>query len=156
MSELGGTATEVAAASQYLLGHSERELERLQTQARILEPVTRQPLIDAGLRPGMRVHDVGRGPGDVAFLAAELVGDDGQVVGTDRSADPRDRRSPGVYMRTAERLLPGGGFGRAQLWESIRRADRPRCIDVPARSGNDVVEARPAGATGGRGGLPRD
>jgi 2-polyprenyl-3-methyl-5-hydroxy-6-metoxy-1,4-benzoquinol methylase len=87
MSQLGNTATHPAAGSQYVLGHSERELERLQTQARILEPFTRQLLIDAGLRPGMRVHDVGCGPGDVAFLAAELVGEAGQVVGTDRSAD---------------------------------------------------------------------
>jgi 2-polyprenyl-3-methyl-5-hydroxy-6-metoxy-1,4-benzoquinol methylase len=87
MSQLGNTATHPAAGRQYVLGHSERELERLQTQARILEPFTRQLLIDAGLRPGMRVHDVGCGPGDVAFLAAELVGEAGQVVGTDRSAD---------------------------------------------------------------------
>jgi hypothetical protein len=36
MSKLGDAATQVAAGSQYLLGHSERELERLQTPARIL------------------------------------------------------------------------------------------------------------------------
>jgi ubiquinone/menaquinone biosynthesis C-methylase UbiE len=87
MSNQSDTTTEVAAASQYVFGHSTQELERLQTQARILEPFTRQLLIDAGLRPAMRVHDVGSGPGDVAFLAAELVADAGQVVGTDRSAD---------------------------------------------------------------------
>jgi ubiquinone/menaquinone biosynthesis C-methylase UbiE len=37
----------------------------------------------AGLAPGMRVLDVGSGAGDVAFLAAELVGPDGVVVGVD-------------------------------------------------------------------------
>jgi SAM-dependent methyltransferase len=35
----------------------------------------------------MRVLDIGTGAGDVAFLAAELVGDSGLVVGVDRSAD---------------------------------------------------------------------
>jgi SAM-dependent methyltransferase len=34
----------------------------------------------------MRVLDVGSGVGDVAFVAAELVGDRGEVVGTDRVA----------------------------------------------------------------------
>ena len=35
----------------------------------------------------MRVLDVGSGAGDVSFLAAELVGDDGSVTGVDRSAE---------------------------------------------------------------------
>jgi SAM-dependent methyltransferase len=33
----------------------------------------------------MRVLDVGSGVGDVAFIAAEIVGDQGEVVGTDRA-----------------------------------------------------------------------
>ena len=32
----------------------------------------------------MRVLDVGSGAGDVAFLAADMVGDTGEVVGVDR------------------------------------------------------------------------
>jgi SAM-dependent methyltransferase len=78
---------EGAATDRYVLGHAERELDRLQTQARLLAPFTRQLLLDAGVGPGMRVLDVGSGAGDVALLAAELVGDAGAVVGTDRSAD---------------------------------------------------------------------
>ena len=70
----------------YVLGHSDRELSRLSMQARLLEPVTRQFLLDAGIRPGMRVLDVGSGAGDVAFLAAELVGRSGEVIGTDTAA----------------------------------------------------------------------
>ena len=35
---------------------------------------------------GMRVLDVGSGAGDVAFLAAQIVGPEGEVVGTDRSS----------------------------------------------------------------------
>src|SRR6185295_7109489 len=70
----------------YVLGHSERELERLIRQARLIDPITRRFLQAAGIDAGMRVLDVGTGAGDVAFIAAELVGDRGEVVGTDRSA----------------------------------------------------------------------
>src|SRR5712691_4803629 len=70
----------------YSLGHSDRELTRLRVQARLVNPITRRFLVEAGIAPGMRVLDVGSGVGDVAFLAAQLVGDTGEVVGTDRSA----------------------------------------------------------------------
>lgn len=69
----------------YVLGHSEQELERLAVQARLVEPVTRRLAREAGIVPGMRVLDVGSGAGDVTFLAADLVGADGEVVGVDRS-----------------------------------------------------------------------
>jgi SAM-dependent methyltransferase len=69
----------------YVLGHSERELERLIRQAQFIDPITRRFLCSAGIAPGMRVLDVGSGVGDVAFLAADLVGAGGEVVGTDRS-----------------------------------------------------------------------
>ncbi len=39
---------------------------------------------EAGIVPGMRALDVGSGAGDVAFLAADIVGDTGEVVGVDR------------------------------------------------------------------------
>jgi SAM-dependent methyltransferase len=70
----------------YVLGHSDRELDRLNKQARLIDPITRRFLSSAGIVPGMRVLDIGSGAGDVAFLAAELVGAEGEVVGTDRSA----------------------------------------------------------------------
>jgi tRNA A58 N-methylase Trm61 len=76
-------------ANDYVLGHSARELERLRRQAQLVNPITRQYLIEAGIAPGMRVLDIGSGAGDVAFLAAELVGLSGQVVGVDRSPDAR-------------------------------------------------------------------
>lgn len=74
-----------AASTQYVLGHSDRELERLSTQARLIGPITREFFIDAGIVPGMRILDVGSGSGDVAFLAADLVGDKGAVVGVDKA-----------------------------------------------------------------------
>ena len=64
-----------------------RELERLRRQAQLVNPITRQFLIEAGIAPGMRVLDIGSGAGDVAILIADLVGQSGQVVGVDRSPD---------------------------------------------------------------------
>jgi SAM-dependent methyltransferase len=40
--------------------------------------------LDAGIRAGMRVLDVGCGSGDVTFLLADLLGAEGSVVGIDR------------------------------------------------------------------------
>jgi SAM-dependent methyltransferase len=71
----------------YVLGHSDFELQRLARQAQLLEPTTRDFFQAAGMTPGMRVLDVGSGTGDVAFLAAELVGPNGQVVGTDTAPE---------------------------------------------------------------------
>jgi ubiquinone/menaquinone biosynthesis C-methylase UbiE len=70
----------------YALGHSEEELERLRVQSRFVEPVTRQFFQEAGITAGMRVLDVGSGAGDVAFLTADLVGETGEVIGTDKAA----------------------------------------------------------------------
>jgi SAM-dependent methyltransferase len=72
---------------QYVLGHSGYEVDRLASQAALIEPITRRFLLEAGIAPGMRVLDVGTGRGDVAFLASEIVGETGAVVGIDRAAE---------------------------------------------------------------------
>ena len=72
---------------EYILGHSGREIRRLMRQAAILRPITERLLRSAGVRPGMRVLDLGCGSGDVTMLAAELVGASGSVVGIDRSPE---------------------------------------------------------------------
>jgi ubiquinone/menaquinone biosynthesis C-methylase UbiE len=73
----------MATEDAYVLGHSEAELKRLLTQARLIDPITRRFLVSAGIREGMRVLDVGSGVGDVAILLAGLVGQSGEIVGTD-------------------------------------------------------------------------
>jgi len=60
------------------------ELTRLEVQGRVLGPATRMIFAAAGIQPGMRVLDLGCGVGDTAFVAADLVGPDGHVVGIDR------------------------------------------------------------------------
>src|SRR5262249_26275317 len=69
----------------YPLGHSDRELERLATQARDLAAHTAILFRRAGIAAGHRVLDLGCGAGDVSFIAAEIVGPGGHVVGIDRS-----------------------------------------------------------------------
>ncbi|HEV2418068.1 MAG TPA: class I SAM-dependent methyltransferase [Terriglobia bacterium] len=78
---------------EYALGHSQDELNRLTTQARLMEPFTRAIFTQAGIAAGMKVLDVGSGPGDVSFLARELVGSEGHVTGIDRSAEALDMAS---------------------------------------------------------------
>ena len=73
--------------TEYILGHSEREIRRLMLQADMLRPITERLLRSAGIRHGMRVLDLGCGTGDVSLLAAELVGASGTVVGIDRSPE---------------------------------------------------------------------
>lgn len=71
----------------YTLGHSSREIQRLKRQAEMLRPITERLLVSAGIEQGMRVLDIGCGPGDVSMLIADLVGPTGYVVGIDPSAE---------------------------------------------------------------------
>jgi SAM-dependent methyltransferase len=83
---MNNASTDPASTAAYLLGHSNQEMERLQAQARLVDPITKRYFQEAGIAPGMRVLDAGSGAGDVAFLAADIVGEAGQVVGVDRVA----------------------------------------------------------------------
>lgn len=67
----------------YVMGRSDAETLRLQKQAALYDPTTRQMFEQAGIGPGMKVLDIGSGAGDVAMLAAAVVGPSGAVVGVD-------------------------------------------------------------------------
>lgn len=71
----------MTAVRDYQLGHQAAELDRLTRQGAALAPATRAILEATGIGAGMRVLDLGSGMGDMAFLAAELVGASGEVVG---------------------------------------------------------------------------
>ncbi|OBG34520.1 methylase [Mycobacterium alsense] len=73
--------------STYALGHADVEVQRLLLQGRLYDHYTEHALRLAGLRPGMRVLDIGSGPGDVSFVAARLVGPTGSVLGVDAAPD---------------------------------------------------------------------
>src|SRR5271168_1301991 len=72
--------------TDYVFGSSEAEHERLMRQAETLAPYTERLFREAGIVRGQRVLDVGSGVGDVALLAASLVGTTGSVLGIDRDA----------------------------------------------------------------------
>jgi ubiquinone/menaquinone biosynthesis C-methylase UbiE len=71
---------------EYVIGRRATDLDQLLLRASFLRPGTEQMFRMAGIRPGMRVLDIGSGIGDVSLLAASLVGQLGLVVGLDRDA----------------------------------------------------------------------
>lgn len=75
----------------YPLESTERERDRLERQARVLRPFTERLLRAAGAVPGASVLDLGTGAGDVALLAASLVGPSGRIVSLDRDAGNLER-----------------------------------------------------------------
>ncbi len=70
----------------YLLGCSEAEQARLDSQSAVLAPATQAQLDRLGIKPGERVIDLGCGPGYVLSLLAERVGPGGSVIGLERDA----------------------------------------------------------------------
>src|SRR5712691_900288 len=83
------------STSQYALGSTDAEHERLIWQAERVAPLTERFFREAGIGTGQRVLDLGSGVGDVAMLVARLVGPSGEVVGVERDtrsvARARDR-----------------------------------------------------------------
>ncbi|HET8628210.1 MAG TPA: class I SAM-dependent methyltransferase [Thermomicrobiales bacterium] len=105
-----------AATDAYLLGRSAAETRRLMFQGDFQAPYTRRFLEDAGLAPGMRVLDAGSGAGDVAFLAADLVGPQGAVIGID--LNPR-------VLDTARERARAAGLTQVRFVAGDLAADAP-------------------------------
>jgi SAM-dependent methyltransferase len=76
----------VTNTNQYALGSDAAEQERLIRQAAWLSEHTERFFRAAGLGTGQRVLDLGSGVGDVALVAARIVGPAGDVVGAERDA----------------------------------------------------------------------
>src|ERR1051326_4326669 len=89
-----------AMPSVYVLGYSDAEQDRLIRQATLLAPITERLFREAGIGRGCRVLDIGSGLGDVAMIAARLVGESGEVLGIDRNA--------GFVARARERVAAVG------------------------------------------------
>ncbi len=106
-----GMRTLKAAAGnppEYPLGSSDAEQERLIRQASRLAPLTERAFLDAGVGAGQRVLELGSGVGDVAMLAAQVVGPGGEVVGIER-----DRRS----ILRAQTRVDAAGLGNVRFVE---------------------------------------
>lgn len=101
---------------QYVLGSTDDEIARLQKQAAILAEPTTVLFQRGGIRPGMRVLDLGSGPGDVSFLVAELVGPHGVVIGVEQ--DP-------AHVSTANQRRDAMGLRHVEF----RRGDARTFVD---------------------------
>lgn len=101
------------SAPGYLLGHSALEHRRLLVQASYVRSWTARLLCRAGLSQGMSVLDIGSGLGDVSFIAAEIVGPGGRVVGVER--DP-------AAVETARRRAAAGGHAETVSFENAELA----------------------------------
>ena len=99
----------------YLMGRTPEEMQRLQRQAQLLGLPLRRLFEQAGITPGMRVLDVGSGAGDVAMLAASMVGLGGAVVGVELNPTLLDT----ARARAQEAGLPNVTF-LAEDIESIQ------------------------------------
>src|SRR5262249_26865104 len=69
-----------APSTDYLLGNTSSEHQRLLRQGRLLAPITRHWLEDVGLCPGMRILDVGSGVVDMGLLLASVGGPDVEII----------------------------------------------------------------------------
>jgi SAM-dependent methyltransferase len=76
-----------AARGEYALATGSDAAYRLQILHKLYGPGSRRVLVEAGLRRGMRVADLGCGVGMVTALLAKLVGPQGLVVGVDASGE---------------------------------------------------------------------
>ena len=98
---------------EYLLGHGEREWDRLREQHALWGPVLLDDLRTAGVGPGTRVLEVGCGAGDLLADLAELTGAaEGLERDPDAAAHAIERLAGRADVRTAD-LLPdplGGPF----------------------------------------------
>ena len=91
----------------YPLESTDRERHRLERQARLLRPFTERLSRAAGAAEGASVLDLGTGAGDVALLAADIVGPSGRVLSLDRDSGNLDRArariSPRARLRPMQR-----------------------------------------------------
>ena len=88
----------MSAPASYVLGNAVYEYERLMLQGRLLRGYTDKYFRAAGITQGMRVLDLGSGVGDVALVAADIVGPAGRVLGLDRDPNALER----ARQRTVE------------------------------------------------------
>jgi ubiquinone/menaquinone biosynthesis C-methylase UbiE len=99
--------------SDYHLGNTDAEHERLIRQAIRLAPVTERFFREAGIGSGQQVLDLGAGVGDVAMLVARLVGSSGKVVAIERDSRTINR----ARARAKEAGLDNINFVQADIAE---------------------------------------
>ena len=107
-----------SAPGPYALATGPAADYRLRILHDLYGPGTRRLLLEAGLRRGMRVADVGCGVGLVTALLAELIGPEGHVVGIDVS---------GAQLAQARQRLASVGANASFVEASATDTGLPPC-----------------------------
>src|SRR6478736_3709813 len=107
--------TTIRPSTDYPLGNTDGEHERLIRQAARVAPTTERFFREAGIGPGQRVLDIGSGVGDVAMLVARLVGPSGEVVCIERDPKSIDR----ARARVAEAGLHNVIFNKSDVGQIL-------------------------------------
>src|ERR1700733_8911137 len=110
------------ADTPYALGATSAEHARLIRQAVIWDPFTERLFRDAGIGPGQRVLDIGSGVGDVAMLAARMVGPSGEVVGVERDA--------GTIARARARVSEAGLYNVSFTQSDVSQLSSSKPFDA--------------------------
>src|SRR6266581_2755789 len=118
--------SQTSVSSDYALGYTNAEHDRLMRQAERIAPITERLFRNAGIGPGQRVLDLGSGVGDVAMLVARIVGPSGEVVGIERD---------GISVARAKGRVAEAGFLNVSFTQT----------DV-----NEIVSDKPFDAAVGR------
>jgi len=109
----------IGTSTNYALGYTNSEHDRLIRQAARIAPTTERLFREAGIGPGQRVLDIGSGMGDVAMLAARLVGPTGEVLGIERDANSITR----ARERVSSAGLPNVSFTQSDVNQIV--SDKP-------------------------------
>lgn len=133
--------------TDYALGRTTEEYERVRAQARLWSADTARLLDRIGLGAGARCLDAGCGPGETMRLMLERVGPSGEVVGLD--LDPEIAAlAPGrviVQDLTGDEPVPEGPYdlvhARLLLFHTPRQAEVLRRLwDAVAPGGHLLVQ----------------
>ena len=116
-----------------VLDSIETEHRRLVRQAWLFEPPTERLFQEAGIGHGMRVLDLGCGMGDVAMIAARLVGPTGRVVAVDRDD---------IVLARACQRVEAAGFENIRFLQSDA-ADLPPSEPFDAAVGRFILSFLP-------------
>src|ERR1700730_9679676 len=121
MATTSANGTTTNSRSDYALGYTNSEHERLIRQAARIAPYTERLFREAGIGPGQRVLDLGSGVDDVSMLLARIVGpsaeaDLNQIV-SDQPFDAAVGRfilmflpDPASVLRSLTQLVRPGGI----------------------------------------------
>jgi SAM-dependent methyltransferase len=106
-------SSQTKLSGEYSLATGEAAVRRLTALHRLYSPTGRRVLLQAGLKPGMRVADFGCGVGATTRMLAEMVELSGRVIGIDVNA---------AQLEQGRHLCTSAGIGNATFVEASATA----------------------------------